>query len=100
MLVGKPIKICNDTGNMIHNYDSTMSTRNVTMSYNVEGKIIIHKGILLCSHIQRGESRSILHHVMSESRVNNPFILQSVSIQHLRSFDIESKGINQPTGQS
>jgi hypothetical protein len=71
-----------------------MSTGNITLTNNIERKIINNINLPLLSFIQGGEQGSILSHMMSAPRVDYPFILHRMRQQGLRSSDLEGEIIS------
>jgi hypothetical protein len=71
-----------------------MSTGNITLTNNIERKIISNINIPLHNFIQGGEQGSVLSHMMSAPRVDYPFILCKMRQQGLRSFDLEGEIIS------
>ena len=72
----------------------------ITMTSDIECKVINHINILFNSIMQGGEERSILSHMMSATRVDYRFILWILSQQQLRSSNIEGKVIGRSTSWS
>jgi hypothetical protein len=63
-----------------------MSTGNITLTNNIQSKIINDIEFPLLSFIQPHEKGGILKHVMSAPRVDHPFFLHRMGHQGLRSF--------------
>jgi hypothetical protein len=70
---------------MINIENSPMSTGNITLTNNIERKIIGNINLPLLGFIQGCEQGSILIHMMSAPRVDYPFILCRMRQQGLRS---------------
>jgi hypothetical protein len=66
-------------------------TRNIIVTRNFKRKNINYINLLLGSFIRGREQRNNFGHMMSASRTNYPFIIKSVSKQHLRGSNLEGK---------
>jgi hypothetical protein len=76
---------------MINIYNSPMSIENITLTSNIESKIIDNINLPLLGFIQGCEQGSILSHMMSAPGANYPFILWRMRQQGLRSSNLEGE---------